>query len=163
MEGYALKYQDNINTDIISPPQYMELPIDKAAQYSMSAVDGNFYEKVQKNKIFVAEKNLGSGSSRETAPMTFQYLGIEVVIASSFARIFYRNLINLGIPALICPDVARIRENDHLRVDEEKGIIKNVTRQETYTCSVLPDHIMKIVRSGGLFPYLKEHYSDKQD
>lgn len=158
MEGYALKYKDNINTDIISPPQYMELSIEEASHYSMSAVDDKFYDKVQTNKIFVAEDNLGSGSSRETAPMTFKHLGVEAVIACSFARIFYRNLINLGIPALVCSDAYKIQEGDFLKIDVENGSVENITRQETYSCSVLPDHIMKIVHSGGLFPYLKKEY-----
>ena len=99
--GKALKYGDNINTDIISPPQYMDLSIEEASRYSMSAVDPDFYRKVQKGDIFVAENNLGSGSSRETSPLTLKYLGISVVVARSFARIFYRNLINVGIPALL--------------------------------------------------------------
>jgi len=157
LEGTALKYGDNINTDIISPPQYMELSIAEAAQYSMSAVDPDFYRKAKRGDIFVAGGNLGSGSSRETSPLTFKYLGISVVIAKSFARIFYRNLINVGIPAIECKDTNRIREGDQLQVDIDQGCIKNLTRNEQYKCQKLPEHIMKIVEAGGLFNYLFEN------
>lgn len=155
-EGNALKYGNNINTDIISPPQYMELSIDEAARYAMSAVDPDFYRKVKKGDIFVAGDNLGSGSSRETSPLTLKYLGISVVVAKSFARIFYRNLINLGIPAIECKDADKIREGDWLNVDVEAGFIQNVTRKERYKCQRLPAHLMRIIDAGGLFQYLKE-------
>lgn len=155
-EGNALKYGNNINTDIISPPQYMELSIDEAARYAMSAVDPDFYRKVKKGDIFVAGDNLGSGSSRETSPLTLKFLGIGVVVARSFARIFYRNLINLGIPAIECKDADKIREGDLLKVDVEEGYIQNVTRKERYKCQRLPGHLMKIIEAGGLFQYLKE-------
>ena len=153
--GHALKYGDNINTDIISPPQYMELPLEEAAAYSMQAVDPNFASRAKPGDFFVANNNLGSGSSRETAPLTLKYLGIQAVIARSFARIFYRNLINIGLPAIQCADADRIRDGDALEVDLENGSIYNITRQETYPCDMLPEHILKIIRAGGLFQYLK--------
>ena len=156
IRGKALKYGDNINTDIISPPQYMDLSIEEASRYSMSAVDPDFYRKVQKGDVFVAENNLGSGSSRETSPLTLKYLGIEVVVAKSFARIFYRNLINVGIPALQCKDAGKIREGDELEVDMDKGVIRNLTRKERYRCQKMPSHMRQIIDAGGLFPYLKK-------
>ena len=91
IKGRSLKYGDNINTDIISPPAYMELPIKEAAKYTMAPVDADFASKCQQGDIFVAEKNLGSGSSRETAPLMLKELGIKTIVAKSFARIFYRN------------------------------------------------------------------------
>ena len=100
LQGRALKYGDNINTDIISPPSYMELSIDEAAQYALSTVDTDFTTVCQPGDIFVAENNLGSGSSRETAPLTLRALGIRTIIAKSYARIFYRNCINVGILAI---------------------------------------------------------------
>ncbi len=156
IEGKALKYGNNINTDIISPPQYMELSIEEAARYAMSAVDPDFYRKVKKGDLFVAGDNLGSGSSRETSPLTLKYLGISMVVARSFARIFYRNLINVGIPAVECRETGRIREGDLLKVDMKKGVIKNLTRKEQYRCQKLPGHVMKIIEAGGLFSYLME-------
>jgi 3-isopropylmalate/(R)-2-methylmalate dehydratase small subunit len=155
--GKALKYGDNINTDIISPPQYMELSIADAAKYAMSAVDPAFHLKAREHSIFVAGANLGSGSSRETAPLTLKYLGIEVVVARFFARIFYRNCINLGMPAIECPDADRIAEGDELEIDPEGGIIKNKTKGENYQCSRIPEHIFELIKEGGLIGYLREH------
>lgn len=149
-EGTALKYGDNINTDIISPPQYMELPIEEAAQYAMGAVDPDFAKRVQKGDFFVAEQNLGLGSSRETAPLTLKYLGIRAVIAQSFARIFYRNLINLGIPALECQNADKIKDGDRLLVDLAAGQVQNLTSGENYACAPLPANILELIEAGGL-------------
>lgn len=154
--GKALKYGDNINTDIISPPQYMELGIKEASAYSMSAIDPDFSKRVRPGDFFVAENNLGSGSSRETSPLTLKYLGIKCVIARSFARIFYRNCINVGIPALVCPQSDRIEDGDELKVDISGGRIINETKSESYDCEALPEHIMSIIEAGGLFLYLKK-------
>ena len=155
LHGAALKYGDNINTDIISPPQYMELSIAEASAYSMQAVDPNFAKRARPGDCFVAEKNLGSGSSREMSPLTLKYLGISCVIAQSFARIFYRNCINVGIPALQCAETDHIQDGDELRVNVAEGRIENLTRGETYTCDKLPEHILDIIRAGGLFEYIK--------
>lgn len=152
--GNALKYGDNINTDIISPPQYMELGIAEASAYAMSAVDPDFAKRTKKGDVFVAENNLGSGSSRETSPLTLKYLGISCVIAKSFARIFYRNCINVGIPALECADTDRIQDGDELQVDIMNGKITNITRGESYACEALPEHIMAIIEAGGLYEYI---------
>lgn len=155
LHGSALKYGDNINTDIISPPQYMELSIAEASAYSMQAVDPDFAKRVRSGDCFVAEKNLGSGSSRETSPLTLKYLGISCVIAQSFARIFYRNCINVGIPALQCAETGRIHDGDALRVNVAEGRIENLTRGESYACDKLPEHILTIIRAGGLFEYIR--------
>ena len=98
--GKALKYGDNINTDIISPPAYMELPIEEAAKYAMYPIDPDFAKRCNPGDIFVTENNCGSGSSRETAPLALRQLGIRTILAKSYARIFYRNCINLGILAI---------------------------------------------------------------
>ena len=155
--GNALKYGDNINTDIISPPQYMEFGIAEASVYAMQAVDPDFAKRVRKGDIFVAENNLGSGSSRETSPLTLKYLGISCVIAKSFARIFYRNCINVGIPALECAQTESIQDGDELRVDIMNGIIENITRGESYPCEALPEHILAIIRAGGMIEYIKSN------
>lgn len=153
--GKALKYGDNINTDIISPPQYMELGIEEASAYAMSAVDPDFAGRTKAGDIFVAEHNLGSGSSRETSPLTLRYLGISCVVAKSFARIFYRNCINVGIPALECPQTDQIEDGDRLRIDVQEGKIENLTKKESYPCERLPEHILAIIEAGGMFEYLK--------
>ena len=156
IEGRVLKYGDNINTDIISPPAYMELPIKEAAKYTMSPIDTNFSTICKINDIFVAENNLGSGSSRETAPLMLKELGIKVVIAKSFARIFYRNCINLGILAIQCNETEKIEMFDNIEVDYINGRIVNVNKNEQYTCEKIPEHIMEFIKKDGLINYLRE-------
>lgn len=153
--GRVLKYGDNINTDIISPPAYMELSMEEAAKYAMSPVDPEFAATVRLGDIFVAENNLGSGSSRETAPLTLKILGIRTIIAKSYARIFFRNCINLGILAIECPDTDKISKFDEISVDTQAGIIRNLTTGTEYHCDKIPPHIMELVSCGGLVESLK--------
>ncbi len=161
IKGRALKYGSNINTDIISPPAYMELAMEEAAKYAMSTVDPDFAATVRPGDIFVAENNLGSGSSRETAPLTLHILGIRVIIAKSYARIFYRNCINLGILAIECPATDRISKFDQLEVDTKEGLIHNLTTGESYPCDKIPPHIMELVSCGGLVESLKHKLGKK--
>ncbi len=158
IKGRALKYGDNINTDIISPPAYMELKMEEAAKYAMSPVDVNFSSVIKPGDIFVAENNLGSGSSRETAPLTLKILGIRIIIAKSFARIFYRNCINLGLLAIECADTDKISYFDEISIDLENGIIENTTKGEAYTCDKIPPHIWNLFLEGGLVPSLKNKF-----
>lgn len=152
--GRAWKYGDNINTDIISPPAFMELSIGEAAAHAMSPVDPEFAGGCREGDIFVAEENLGSGSSRETAPLTLKALGIRCMIAKSYARIFYRNCMNLGILVVECPDTDRIGMGDEIEVDVAKNRIINYTKKEEYGFQPVPEHIMELIRAGGLYPYL---------
>ncbi len=156
IKGHVLKYGDNINTDIISPPQYMELSIAEAAKYAMSAVDPNFFTRIKKGDIMVAGANFGSGSSRETSPLTLRYLGVGAIVAKFFARIFYRNAINLGIPVIECAETDKIADQDEIEIDLSAGLIHNLTKKESYPCSKIPPHIMELVADGGLVPYLKK-------
>ena len=156
IKGHVLKYGDNINTDIISPPQYMELSIAEAAKYAMSAVDPNFFTRIKKGDIMVAGANFGSGSSRETSPLTLRYLGVGAIVAKFFARIFYRNAINLGIPVIECAETDKIADQDEIEIDLSAGQIRNLTKKESYPCSKIPPHIMELVADGGLVPYLKK-------
>ena len=153
--GKVMKFGDNINTDIISPPQYMELGIAESAKYAMRALDPDFAENVKAKKILVAGKNFGSGSSRETSPLSLKYLGVEVIVAEFFARIFYRNAINVGLLVVECGETDRIHEDDELQVDYEAGIIRNLTTGETYACSRIPKHLTPMIEAGGLVNYLK--------
>jgi 3-isopropylmalate/(R)-2-methylmalate dehydratase small subunit len=155
ISGMAWKYGDNINTDIISPPCYMELSYEEMGKHAMEGIDSKFSSKIKKGDILVARANFGSGSSRETAPIALKYAGTGLVIAKFFARIFFRNAINIELPVMECADVERIREGDKLEVDLLSGKIINQTKGEEYQGSVLPAHIMKIVVAGGLFPYLQ--------
>ena len=156
IKGHVLKYGDNINTDIISPPQYMELSIAEAAKYAMSAVDPDFFARIKKGDIMVAGANFGSGSSRETSPLTLRYLGVGAIVAKFFARIFYRNAINLGIPVIECAETDKIADQDEIEIDLSAGLIHNLTKKESYPCSKIPPHIMELVADGGLVPYLKK-------
>lgn len=159
--GKVLKYGDNINTDIISPPQYMELSIEEASKYSMSAIDPNFSTKIRKGDIIVAGANFGSGSSRETSPLTLKYLGTGAIIAKFFARIFYRNAINVGIPVIECSEADKIEDGDEIEVNIEEGVINNITKNETYQCSKIPPHILELINVGGLVPYLERILENK--
>ncbi len=154
--GRALKYGDNINTDIISPPAYMELSVKDAAKYAMSAIDPDFSTTCKQGDIFVAGDNLGSGSSRETSPLTLYELGIRTIVAKSYARIFYRNCINVGILTIECPDTERISMFDQLEIDYVNGHIFNKTKDESYVCDKIPSHIMQLVNDGGLVKQLEK-------
>lgn len=154
--GKALKFGDNINTDIISPPQYMELSVAEASKYAMSAVDPTFSTRIKKGDIVVAGANFGSGSSRETSPLALKHLGVGAIVAKFFARIFYRNAINLGIPVIECEETEKISDNDDISIDLANGIIINYTKNETYRCSKIPSHIMVLINDGGLVPFLKQ-------
>lgn len=154
ISGKVWKYKDNINTDIISPPAYMELKMEEAAKYAMSPVDPDFASQYKEGDIFVAENNLGSGSSRETAPLTLYALGLRTIVAKSYARIFYRNCINVGILAIECSETDKISKDDILEIDYEMGKITNKTKNEVYSCDKIPSHIMEIVNCGGLLNYL---------
>ncbi|MCI8659226.1 MAG: 3-isopropylmalate dehydratase [Lachnospiraceae bacterium] len=157
--GKAIKFGDDINTDIISPPQYMELGIEESAKYAMSALDPDFAEKAKENPILVAGKNFGSGSSRETSPLSLKYLGVKVIVAEFFARIFYRNCINVGLLVVECKEAARICTGDELLIDFLAGQIKNLTTGEMYACSRIPEHLICLIEAGGLVNYLKEEGS----
>lgn len=159
IKGKILKYGDNINTDIISPPQYMELSIGEAARYAMSAVDPDFHLQAGPEAIMVAGRNLGSGSSRETSPLTLKYLGLRVIVAEFFARIFYRNCINVGLIPLACSEAGRIETGDALVIDLALGQIRNQTKAETYGCDKIPDHIMKLIEQGGLVASLTHKFA----
>lgn len=156
LEGRAWKYGDNINTDIISPPAFMECTIEEAARHAMAPVDARFGAEAAPGDFFVAQRNLGSGSSRETAPLTLKALGIQAVIAMSYARIFYRNAFNIGLLALECPRCNRVQQDDCLRVDLRAGAIVNLTQNETYPITPMPPHMIQLVEAGGLIPYLEQ-------
>jgi len=152
--GRAWIFGDNINTDIISPPQYMELSIEKAAPYCMQAVRPEFASGVKPGDILVAGSNLGSGSSRETSPLTLRQLGIKIVIARSFARIFYRNCINVGLLALRCAEANAINDGEMLAVSPTGGYVESRDRQIRWTCDPLPQNLCELADAGGLLPYL---------
>lgn len=144
------KFGDNINTDLISPAQYMEQDNAGIAAHAMEGADPDFVKKMQPGDCVVAGKNFGSGSSRETAPIALKECGVSVVIARFFARIFYRNCINIGLPVMICEQADEIQDGDQLEVEPLTGLIRDVTSGRQYQCSPLPENIMTIIEHGGL-------------
>ena len=157
-KGHAHRFGDDINTDEIIPARYLHTT-DKVelAAHCMEDVDRQFAKKVKPGDVIVAGKNFGCGSSREHAPIAIKAAGVSCVIAESFARIFFRNSINIGLPIIESPQASeRIRSNDAIEVDIRAGVIKNVTRKETYTIEKYPPFMQRIIKAGGLMNSIKK-------
>ena len=156
-KGTVFKYGDNVDTDVIIPARYLNIADPKElATHAMEDIDTEFVKKVQPGDIMVANKNFGCGSSREHAPRVIKDNGVACVIAASFARIFYRNAINIGLPILECAEAAeKIADGDEVEVDFSSGSIRNITRDETYQALALPEFINGIIEHGGLLKSLK--------
>lgn len=155
-KGYAIKYGDNVDTDVIIPARYLNSS-DPAelALHCMEDIDKNFVNKVKKGDIMVGGKNFGCGSSREHAPIAIKASGISCVIAETFARIFYRNSINIGLPIMECPEASReIKEGDEVEVDFDSGIITDKTTGKTYKGQAFPPFMQKIINAEGLINYI---------
>lgn len=156
INGRAWTYGANIDTDVLAPiGSYQGKDMLAGARNCLRDVDPDFAYNVKEGDVFVGTDNLGIGSSRETAPLFLKTLGIRVVVAKSFARIFYRNSFNIGLPALVCPESDKIEMGDKLAINPSTGDIVNETKGETYSCQAIPDHLMTIVEAGGLMPYLE--------
>ena len=153
--GTVWNYGDNVDTDVIIPARYLNVSsTQELAKHCMEDIDPKFAASVQPGDIIVAGENFGCGSSREHAPLAIKGAGISCVIAKSFARIFYRNAINIGLPILECTDaVDNTQAGDTLSVDPTSGTITNSRTGETYTVSPFPPFIMRIIEAGGLVPY----------
>ena len=157
-KGRVHKYQDNVDTDVIIPARYLNTK-DHAelASHCMEDIDPDFVKNVKPGDIIVAGENFGCGSSREHAPIAIKASGVSCVIATTFARIFYRNAINIGLPILECPEASRgIDDGAQVEVDFSKGEIRNVTKNETYTAAPFPEFIRGIINAGGLMASIKE-------
>ncbi|WP_312613774.1 3-isopropylmalate dehydratase small subunit [Oscillibacter sp.] len=154
--GKVHRFGENINTDLISPANYIGKGDDIMIAHAMEGADPDFSKKVRPGDIIVAGENFGPGSSRETAPFVIKGSGISCVVAKSFARIFYRNAINIGLPVLILDEVEQIEAGDELAIDPLEGIIRNHTKNEEYRCKPLPRNIHEIVKDGGLIAHLKK-------
>jgi len=164
LTGKAWTYGHNVDTDAIIPARYLNMsrPED-LAEHCMEDIDLRFADKVEPGDIIVGGDNFGCGSSREHAPLAIKGAGISCVIANSFARIFYRNAINIGLPILECPEaVAATEQGDQLTVDLTAGTIENERTGKTYHTSPLPDFIMEIVAAGGLVPYTRNWLEEKR-
>lgn len=157
-EGKVFKYPDNVDTDVIIPARYLNTPdANELALHCMEDIDGEFVKNVNRGDVMVAGWNFGCGSSREHAPLVIKTCGTGCVIAKSFARIFYRNAINIGLPILECEEAAEeIAANDRVNVDFDTGVITNLTTGKTYKAQPFPDFIQRIITAGGLLKALKE-------
>ncbi|MEE0732344.1 MAG: 3-isopropylmalate dehydratase small subunit [Acutalibacteraceae bacterium] len=155
--GIVHKYGDNVDTDVIIPARYLNTAShQELAAHCMEDIDKGFVKKVKKGDIMVAEKNFGCGSSREHAPIAIQASGISCVIASTFARIFYRNAINIGLPILECEQAAKdIKNGDEISVDFDTGVITNKTTGKSYQAQPFPPFIQNIIAKGGLLNAIK--------
>lgn len=157
LRGRVWKYGDDIDTDVIIPARYLNTT-DPAelARHCLEDLDENFAGQVQAGDIIVAGKNFGCGSSREHAPLAIKGTGVSAVVAASFARIFYRNAINIGLPILESPEaVAASAQGDSLEIDVAHGMIRNVTRGETYRTAPFPEFMREIMGAGGLIGYVR--------
>jgi len=158
-KGYVHKYGDNVDTDVIIPARYLNIADKKElAAHCMEDIDRNFVKAVKPGDIMVGGKNFGCGSSREHAPLVILESGISCVIAKDFARIFYRNAINIGLPILECPEASdKIDVGNEVSIDFDTGIITNLTKNETYSAEPFPDFIKEIINAGGLMASIKKN------
>ncbi|MBQ2473487.1 MAG: 3-isopropylmalate dehydratase small subunit [Lachnospira sp.] len=157
-EGKVFKFGDNVDTDVIIPARYLNSS-DPAelAKHCMEDIDKDFVSKVSKGDIIVANKNFGCGSSREHAPIAIKAAGVSCVIAETFARIFYRNSINIGLPIIECPAAAKeINAGDDIEVDFNTGIIFDKTTGKSYEGQAFPEFMQKLINAGGLINYINE-------
>ncbi|HIT42662.1 MAG TPA: 3-isopropylmalate dehydratase small subunit [Candidatus Caccovicinus merdipullorum] len=154
--GRVFKYGDNVDTDVIIPARYLNATKgEELAKHCMEDIDKDFVNKVQKGDIIVANKNFGCGSSREHAPLAIKCAGVSCVIAETFARIFYRNAINIGLPIIECPEAAKAIESGHeVEVDFDSGVITDKTTGESFTGQAFPPFMQKIITAGGLVNYI---------
>lgn len=156
VSGKAIKYGDNINTDVIIPSKYLtSLDPNELAKHAMEGIDPDFSRKAAEGVIIVAGRNFGCGSSREQAPIALKYAGVKCIVAESFARIFYRNAINIGLPVMEAPGISGlVKDGDTLTVILDEGKILNETSGDIIMAIKLPDFILEIIRDGGLIEHL---------
>jgi len=156
IKGKVHKFGDNINTDDIIAAKYLDSQDEKfLGSKCMENIDQDFIKRIAAGDIIVAGKNFGCGSSREHAPVAIRGCGISLVIAESFARIFYRNAINTGVPILVCEQVSRIKTGDELEVDLELGMIKDLANNQVFKSEKFPGFMQEIIGSGGLLNWIK--------
>jgi 3-isopropylmalate/(R)-2-methylmalate dehydratase small subunit len=164
IKAKAIKFGNNIDTDVILPGKYLILvdPCD-LAKHALEGLDTTFVDKAKEGVIVVGGKNFGCGSSREQAPLALKYSGVKCVIAESFARIFFRNAINIGLPVIECKGISdAVKTGDELAVDFEAGKIENVTNGQKFQVSKLPPFILEIFADGGLIEHLRKKRMNKK-
>ena len=161
-KGHVFKYGDNVDTDVIIPARYLNSSDPKElALHCMEDIDKDFVKNVKAGDIMVANKNFGCGSSREHAPIAIKASGISCVIAETFARIFYRNAINIGLPIIECPEAAKaIEAGDEVEIDFDSGVIVDKTRGTQYQGQAFPPFMQKIIKAEGLVNYINSNYAE---
>jgi 3-isopropylmalate/(R)-2-methylmalate dehydratase small subunit len=155
--GRAFVFGDKIDTDVLAPGSLMKLTPEDLARHCLEAVDPNFAKDVRPGDFVIGGASFGIGSSREQAAISLKLLGVRAVLALSFARIFYRNAFNVGLPALFFPQAHEVRAGDVLSLDLAVGQLVNKTQNRTYALAAVPDHLRKVVEAGGLIAYLKNN------
>lgn len=157
----AIRYGDNVDTDVIIPARYLNTTNeDELASHCFEDLDADFKQKVKESKIIIAGENFGCGSSREHAPLSIKASGVKLIIAKTFARIFFRNAVNIGLPVIPCAEAAeKIRQGDELEVDMDKGVIKDITSGREFKINPVPAFIQEIISSGGYINYTKKSLS----
>ncbi|MDM8533507.1 3-isopropylmalate dehydratase small subunit [Clostridiaceae bacterium HSG29] len=163
LTGKVWKYGDDVDTDVIIPARYLNTSVpSELAKHCMEDIDETFATNVKSGDIIVAEDNFGCGSSREHAPIAIKASGVSLIIANTFARIFYRNSINVGLPILECAEaVEDIKAGDKLEVNIETGVIKNLTKNNEYQANGFPEFMKEIIDAGGLVNYARENWGNK--
>jgi 3-isopropylmalate/(R)-2-methylmalate dehydratase small subunit len=157
LRGKVIKYGEDVNTDVIIPSKYLVYtdPND-LARYAMEGIDSSFLKKVKDRQIVVATRNFGCGSSREQAPIALKYAGVKAIVAESFARIFYRNAVNIGLPVLECSGVAEaVGDGDEIEVDMSSGVVRNITKGKILHGNPTPEFLLRIMDKG-LVQYIRE-------
>lgn len=164
LQGTAWKFGDDVDTDAIIPARYLNTTDPTLlAAHCMEDADPDFVKKMQPGDMIVAGKNFGCGSSREHAPIAIKAAGVSCVIAASFARIFFRNAFNMGLPILECAEAAAaISTGDRVEADLDRGIVINHTRNETYQAQQVPPFMQRLVQAGGLIPYVREQMKEQE-
>lgn len=160
--GRAWVFGDDVNTDALAPGAYIKGPLEELAKHCLESVEPNFAADVKPGDVVVGGENFGMGSSREQAVIALNMLGVSAVLAKSFARIFYRNALNLGLPALVCADVDSIATGHEIVVDAEAGEVENRTTGERIACEPIPPHLLAMIADGGLLPHLKKKLAGGQ-
>ena len=161
ISGAAWVFGDNVNTDLVAPARYLNRPVAEFATHCMESLQPDFAAGVKPGDIVVGGMNFGCGSSREQAPESLKYLGVAAVVAKRFARTFYRNSMNIGLPAIVCDEASAIPKGAKLSISIEEGIIRNLDSGETYQCQAIPPHLMAMLNDGGLLGHLERRLRAK--
>jgi 3-isopropylmalate/(R)-2-methylmalate dehydratase small subunit len=156
ISGNAWVFGDNVNTDLMAPARLLKRPVEEYSAHCMETLRPDFAGKVKRGDIVVGGKNFGCGSSREQAPESIKYLGVAAVVAKRFARTFYRNAMNIGLPAIVCADAGSIPHGARLEISIEEGAIRNLDTGESYASEAIPPHLLAMLNDGGLLGHLEK-------